>query len=439
MISLYNYICEATGSQVFLIKTAEECNKFLDQYINKSNTTLRDALQKEDGLGLSEDMINALYEYTKDKNMPSPIVGCYGNTKFNIALRRWFNEKHQKEVFDDGYSFYDCFNFNSKYFKGYHDTTLKEDGKYVPSASDFELIICFAYNKNYCKFDDAANASFVGIPKNKIEDIINYYNVNSDTLNVLVKTLEFVDKKHTGFRKLNTITSQISTQWSNFFKDEGCSVNATPKTDIISGDGKIKVSLKKAIGAQIMSAKAAEAKATLLFCINEISNKQKVSKEELHLIYEFLYQNLNIVTGDKKKQENFNEVFYEITADILGNRTLREFQEQNEEFVGKIKENGKSFQTKLNKLFDDIKDYKRAFLFEALTGTNKFVANSPSTANYVFLWDDVTLSDNYLYSVDEYCDYLMEHQNKWNVTVDFKSWPRSNKTAQTLKIITHKH
>ena len=44
MISLYNYICESTGSKVFLIKTAEECNKFLDQYINKSNTTLRDAL-----------------------------------------------------------------------------------------------------------------------------------------------------------------------------------------------------------------------------------------------------------------------------------------------------------------------------------------------------------------------------------------------------------
>ena len=142
MISLYNYIFEAKGSEVFLIKNAEECNKFLNQYINKSNTTLRDALQKENGLGLSEDMINALYEYTNDKNMPAPIVGCYGNTKFNIALRRWFNENHQKQVIDDGYSFYECFNFNSKYFKGYHDTTLKENGKYVPSASDFELIIC---------------------------------------------------------------------------------------------------------------------------------------------------------------------------------------------------------------------------------------------------------------------------------------------------------
>jgi hypothetical protein len=38
-----------------------------------------------------------------------------------------------------------------------------------------------------------------------------------------------------------------------------------------------------------------------------------------------------------------------------------------------------------------------------------------------------------IYSIDEYYKHI---ENKSKVTVDFKSWPTSNRSGQTLKIIT---
>ena len=120
-------------------------------------------------------MIIELYKYVEDNNFPAPIVGCYNNTKYNIAFRRWFTPNQQKKIIVDNISFDLCFDFESKYFKGYHNTSLKEDARYVPSAQDFETIICFGYNKLFSDIDDDENIKLLGLNEAKGHDINNYY------------------------------------------------------------------------------------------------------------------------------------------------------------------------------------------------------------------------------------------------------------------------
>lgn len=424
MKKLVEYIAESlSDKRVYLIKTPDECKEYLKRQINKTGETLQDSL------GISDIDIDALYQYVNDNNMPAPIVGCYQDSNFGTAFRRWFNENVQKQIINsDGDPF--TFNKSSKYFKNYHNTALKEDGKFVPSAQDMEEIISYAYNKIYCKMNDDENCKAVGINKNKKDNLVNYYNINKTAIDAVVSVLHDKCPCSKGYGKLKNFSGKkIKDEWADLY--ESGKPNATPKTDIISLDNKYRISLKEAGGSQIMSAKIDEAKATLLFGCEYIKEEEK--KEILPILCNLL----NINETDKKRKENTEAIFDEFGPEDLNGKTLTQMIKDDKEFAKRIeksKERGKLFQKQVNELImDKYPDYKKGFYVEAMTGNHKFTEASNCAANYVFVWDEIKNENTKVFTIDEYYDHV---KNKSKVTVDFKSWPSSNRSGQTLKIIT---
>ena len=405
-----------------LIKTAEECKEYLKRKLPRKEITLQDDLK------IYDDEIDALYEYVKENNLPAPIVGYY-NGEYNIAFRRYFNEDIQKKIDIDGEPF--SFNHNSQYFKGYHNTALKEDGKFVPTAQDYEELICFAYNKKYCKMNDDDNANAIGINNNKKQNLINFFNINEQTLTEIADVLHEKCGCDLGYGKLkNESGNKIKSDWSAIY--ENGKPNATPKTDIISLDKKYRISLKESGGSQLMSAKLNEAKATLLFATEYVKNETDKNK-----ILVLLCDLLNINESDKKRKENTEDVFDEFSKDDLNGKTLTQMMNDDSDFRKRVeasKQKGKTFESQLNKLILDVyPQYKEGFFKEAMTGYHKFTEESCCAANCVLVWDDVNTSNSNVYSIDEYYKHI---ENKSKVVVDFKSWPTSNRSGQTLKIIT---
>lgn len=426
MKNLNEYIVENLSDHtVYLIKTADECKKYLKRKIGKGDTTLQDSL------GISDINIDALYQYVNDNNMPAPIVGCYNNTQFGTAFRRWFNENVQCKILN---SEHDSFTFNkeSKYFKNYHNTGLKEDGKFVPTAQDMEEIISYAYNNLYCKMEDDANCNAVGINEKKRANIINYYIINKTSIDAIAKVLHDRCPCSKGYGKLKNFSKKnIKDEWADLY--ENGTPNGTPKTDIISLDNKnsYRISLKKAGGSQIMSAKIDEAKATLLFAVEPLEENIKCE------VLPILCNLLNVNETDKKRKENTEEIFDEFGPEYLNGKTLKERMNEDAEFSALIKNSkkkGKDFEAQLNTLLSEYKTtYKKSFYIEAMTGNHKFTEDSKCAANFVFVWDDVKNENTKIYNVDEYYEHIKDDSN---VVVDFKSWPTSNRSGQTLKIIT---
>lgn len=426
MKKLNEYIVENLSDHtVYLIKTADECKKYLKRKIGKGDTTLQDSL------GISDIDIDELYQYVNDNNMPAPIVGCYNNTQFGTAFRRWFNENVQSMIKN---SEHDSFTFNkeSKYFKGYHNTSLKEDGKFVPTAQDMEEIISYAYNRLYCKMEDDANCKAVGINEKKRSNIINYYIINKISIDAIAKVLHDKCPCSKGYGKLKNFSGKkIKDEWADLY--EHGTPNATPKTDIISLDNRYRISLKKAGGAQIMSAKIDEAKATLLFGCEYIKNDDN-KREVLRVLCNLL----NINETDKKRKENTEEIFDEFGPEYLNGKTLRERMAEDSKFrdlITNSKDKGKTFQKNLNDLLSLKKysEYKKGFYIEAITGNHKFTKDSNCAANFVLVWDDVKNENTKIYNIDDYYEHIKDDSK---VVVDFKSWPTSNRSGQTLKIIT---
>ena len=425
MKHLREYIFENISNKtVYLLKTLDDAKDFFKR-------KLKNGITLQDDAGISDEQLEALYEYCHEKNMPAPIVGCYGNTLYNFAFRRWFNENIQSEIKDkNGDSF--VFNKSSKYFKNYHNTSLKEDGKFVPTAQDFEELICFAYNKQYKIFNsDEENYNAVGISSNKKDNLLNYYKVNSNVINKLAEVLHKSCPCLKGYGKLKNFKgTKITKEWAELY-DAGVTPNATPKTDIISLDNKYCISLKEFGGSQLMSAKLNEAKATLLFACDYLDDK------DVKEILPILANLLNINESDKKRKENTEDIFDEFGPDDLHGKTLSQMIKDDPEFAKRIKkskEKGKNFEKQLNELIiSKYPKYKEALYKEAMTGIHKFTKDSHCAANCVFVWDDVKIENTKLYSIDEYYEHI---KDKSKVSVDFKSWPTSNRSGQTLKIIT---
>ena len=76
-------------------------------------------------------------------------------------------------------------------------------------------------------------------------------------------------------------------------------------------------------------------------------------------------------------------------------------------------------------IFNDIEykgqkkiDFKKAVMYEAATGEKKFGANSPATANYILVWDDLNQNNNHLYNIK---DYIESKVNSAKFNIGFKT------------------
>ena len=88
----------------------------------------------------------------------------------------------------------------------------------------------------------------------------------------------------------------------------------------------------------------------------------------------------------------------------------------------------------LNNLLDHNEEFKKALLYEAMTGEIKFGEESLLAANYVFVWSTKE-TENKLYTVKDYLTYLLSNKCKLKIEV---SWKTGGSTSyQTLRIVTN--
>lgn len=418
------------GTQ-YLLSTLDEAKDFFKQeFVLKAKTKKRpqeETSNIQSELNISDESLEEIYKYVSEHHLPAPFVANYGNQSHYIAFRRWFNDDIQKQLIETP------INKDSRFFKGYHNTNLKEDNKFVPSAQDYEELISFAYNLNYCKMDEDQSSSAAGIDSNKKDKMISYYNSNKKVLDQIVSVLHKAYPSPKGYGKLKSVKgNKIQKDWvdKGLYGSKKC--NGTPKTDIMSLDGKHLLSLKEYGGSQLMSAKINEARATLLFATEYM--KDDTEKNEVLALLAELF---TVKEEHKTSTEEKEDIFDEFGSVDLNGYTLSQMVKNDPEFakrVAKSKEKGKYFEKQLNELIiNKYPDYKYGLFIEAMTGNHKFTEESKCAANAVLVWDDVDISHTKVYTPEQYYKHI---EKDAKVAVDFKSWPTSNISGQTLKIIT---
>lgn len=372
MKTLNNYlketfnIFEASSELSFLLLTEEDALNYFEEYKIFDNKSIKRS-------GLSKDDIILLYSYAEENHMPCPIVANYQRKPGKFVFRRWV-AKINDELDIDVYK-------NAGPYQGLHNTSLKEDGKYFPSSEDFEYVIAYTHNKNHLDMTDPDNIEFVSKKQmesdSKLEQLMTFYAQNEESCLRMMKPLEHIKSELYKLPNINSTTNEWIEKGE--YKKYGGKVNKTPKTDIISKDGKYKISLKKTGGAQLMSGAECESRATLLSCIDYISNNE--DKEILKsLLQDGWYKpKKDGKTIAQKKADGDEELFAAIP---------------------KIKD----MSEKLKEIISRNPDFKRAVMYEATTGEIKFGKDSPATANYVLVWDDLG-NKNILYTIDEYLNH----------------------------------
>lgn len=414
MKSLIQFIKESlvneSASDYLLLKTYDDAEKYFTQVVG---------LKKLEDWGLKLKDIERIYDIANENEKhkkPAPFVGRYKSNKV-FAMRRWVYSKLDEWRKRSGNDKIQPEWFWTKihgFYAGPHNTNLKEDGSYIPSAEDMEVIIAFAFNKmldekSKEELDDVKNIKFCANDKSKEqtqkeENMLNYYADEKDIFlqKCAEELLKYVkDKLH----KLPS-KDEPTSDWENIgaYKD-GDSANNTPKTDLISSDRKHKISLKKAHGAQLMSGAYNEAKATILFAAQD-SNLPEEDYEKLLTLLDKPWAKL-------KGKKGIRELKAEGNTEIEDYETL----------VGQINTYLKDITE--NKKF---KKFKKALLIEAASGKHKFKKGSDSIANCVFVWGE---TDNKFYSsIEDYVDSIID-----NVKIEIR-WKTNNYSYQALRIET---
>ena len=152
-----------------------------------------------------------------------------------------------------------------------------------------------------------------------------------------------------------------------------------------------------------MSGAECESRATMISCIDTITNE-----EDKQLL-------LNLLKDNWYKPKNDGKTISQKVAD------------GDEELIN-AKASIKNMTIVINDILQRNPDFKRALIYEAATGATKFGLDSPATANYVFVWDDIS-NNNKLYTVDEYVDHCYSSAR---FSFDFKT--ASNRSILSFRI-----
>lgn len=383
-------IFEVSGDLQFLLLSYEDAI----QYFNEYKIFNKPAIVKS---GLSRDDIRQLYEYAEQYSMPCPIVANYQRKGGRFVFRRWVAKIN--DILDiDVYK-------NAGPYQGLHNTNLKEDGKYFPSSEDYEYVISYSHNKNTMNTPDPDNIEFVSKKQlesdSKLEQLMTFYVKNEDSCLRMIEPLKSIKSELYKLPNVNATTKD----WYDLgdYKRYSKSPDKTPKTDVISADGKFKLSLKKTGGAQLMSGAECESRATMMSCIDTITNE-----EDKQLL-------LNLLKDNWYKPKNDGRTISQKIAD------------GDEELIN-AKASIKNMTIVINDILQRNPDFKRTLIYEAATGTIKFGKDSPATANYVFVWDDIS-NNNHLYTIDEYVDHCY---NSARFSFDFKT--SSNRSNLSFRI-----
>jgi hypothetical protein len=187
------------------------------------------------------------------------------------------------------------------------------------------------------------------------------------------------------FKELQTYSQEYNTKiekysgrkdkTTNFWLDNTGKEKDEPKTDLLSTDGKLKLSAKKG-PAQLMSAVQKESKATVLAAAKTVGLNEKIKKTILDAVSEMA---VNTKTDKLNTAELRKADPKKLKSEI--NKSAKKILDRATSANAKL-------QKELDKAFSSNPAFKKAFVFEAMTGEQKFGRKSPAEANYVIAFNN---------------------------------------------------
>ena len=385
-------IFEANVLQHFMLNyESDGKDEGVEEYFKRNGLLKDNKIKLRGGKYITLDDIKNVYEYAEENKMPCPMVVDYKRKAGHFVFRRWVAR------LNDQFDGIDIIKEKGAPFDGLHDTNMKEDGKWFPSAEDMESVISFAYNKvNNLFKTDPENILFVTGSElesdSKAEQLMQYYADNQEAIDKIVNALPNNLGK---MRKLPT-SNKVTDEWIElgFYKEAGMRPNNTPKTDVFTE--KARLSFKEAGGSQLMSGYEQEARATLMCAAKKLGDEEIIKQIESMFDQPWL-RNINsaVEKEAREKAQLRNKDLTKIVKDLFSN-----------------------------------KEFKRLVLLEAASGEVKFGKNSNNTADYVFVWDMLKPEKNKLYTIEEYVDHIIDQAQ---VIIALKT---ATKTSTALRIIT---
>ena len=411
MKSLIQFIKESlineSSSDFLLLKTYEDAENYFKEYPKQ--------LEK---FGITLEDIKHIYDIAVDYDKTAPFVGRYKSNKV-FAMRRWVDSKLDEWRERSGNNKIQEEWFWTKIpgvYAGPHNTNLKEDGSYNPSAEDMESVVAFAVNKMLdSDFDDVQNIKFClnnssDKQTQKEENMLNYYQDEFKFINNCANVLkQFGAKLHKLPSKDKSTHDWLELGSYDKTKDKP---NDTPKTDLITSDRKYKISLKKAGGSQPMSGSYNEAKATILSAAKDC----KLLEEDYKELEQILSTPWAKLRGNQKG---------------ISLQRIKGDQE-TKKLINDSEKTAKELTKYLNKKLTENKDFMKALLIEAMSGNHKFGKNSNSAANCVFVWSNDASKNKFYPSIEKYVDHILQNNLKVEI-----GWKTGGSTSyQVLRIKT---
>lgn len=313
-------------------------------------------------------------------------------------------------------------------FKGTGNTST--EGVF-PSSTDMEMVLAYAFNHDIFGSDVDGNLSAVGITKSK-DKYEPYYEANKEWLAPLanhirrkLKVLEDISSDAT-LRKLPNKEVSKSDSW-------GGSDN-TPKTDIITSDGKAKLSVKNASGAQAMSGALDESQSTIMAVLRrelQNLNKNKDLANKIKTALQLTVEDGEVLDNAVDRVLFSVKDIDDISPDSLGwTRTVKKelLSNNNQQKIRK------DIHAKLAKIFDTLlnadDNFKKAVVRESLLGEIKFGGDSIAVPNCMLTWE-IGKKTCIIQTVDEYIDKVY---NKVKSTINFKGSEETTYTALRLSL-----
>ena len=252
-----------------------------------------------------------------------------------------------------------------------------------------EIMLCFAYNMQYFEHSDEGykeclKISSKGARHNYQNVIDEYKKAGEDGNNIFDRLAQRLPKLENGimYQKLYA-ESDITPLWQAYMQSVGSvympdmdgniteemktnkQVNATPKTDIISTDGKVKITVKEGYGKSslVCSCMFNETKALLM------AAAEKCNSEVINYYLDCLFGNEEIFSAERG-----------ITRDDI--KQSGEIKNRIEKKKGGIEA---LIRDKIQYIFNN-SDFNNALIREAITGDVKYGKYTSASPNYIFIW-----------------------------------------------------
>ena len=206
----------------------------VEEYFKRHNLLKNGRIDLRGGKYITLEEIKAVYEYAEEHDMPCPMVVDYKGNPGDFVFRRWVAQL--SDIFEG----IDIIQEKGKPFQGLHNTNMKEDGKWFPSAEDMESVISYAYNKvNNLFKTDPENILYVTGKElesnSKAEQLMQYYAGNQKALDNIVGSLPNNLGK---MRKLPT-SSKATNEWIELGKYKNFPTVLLCNKNDLQGDNKI--------------------------------------------------------------------------------------------------------------------------------------------------------------------------------------------------------